>query len=95
MFLTLNSNWKELQAFQDLSEYKGKFEYNPVYVRYVHEIYKVTFLTSQPTFSSYLVRQKVEEIIKKKLVFPNKITKRFSKAIEAAELKSIEPAVSD
>ncbi|ENN70780.1 hypothetical protein YQE_12445, partial [Dendroctonus ponderosae] len=48
-------------------------------------------ITGIPGFS-YLVRQKIEEIIKKKLVFPNKITKRFSKAIEAAELKSIEPA---
>jgi len=35
----------------------------------------------------------VEEIINKKLVFPNKITKRFAKSIEAAELRSIEAEV--
>lgn len=46
-------------------------------------------ITGIPGFS-YLVRQKVEEIINKKLVFPNKITKRFAKSIEAAELRSIE-----
>ncbi|XP_060517283.1 extended synaptotagmin-2-like [Cylas formicarius] len=40
---------------------------------------------------SYIVRQKIEEIIYKKVVFPNNITKRFTKTIEAAELKSIEP----
>lgn len=39
---------------------------------------------------SYLVRQKIEEKINKKLVFPNKITKLFTKSIEAAELKTIE-----
>ncbi|XP_050294972.1 extended synaptotagmin-2-like isoform X2 [Anthonomus grandis grandis] len=39
---------------------------------------------------SYFIRLKIEEIINKKLVFPNKITKRFTKSIEAAELKSIE-----
>ncbi|KAG5886718.1 hypothetical protein JTB14_030784 [Gonioctena quinquepunctata] len=41
---------------------------------------------------SYFIRQKIEEKITKKLVFPNKITKRFSKSVEAAELKSLEPA---
>ncbi|XP_030765310.1 extended synaptotagmin-3-like [Sitophilus oryzae] len=46
-------------------------------------------ITGIPGFS-YLVRQKIEEIINKKLVFPNKISKRFSKSVEAAELKSIE-----
>ncbi|CAH1098447.1 unnamed protein product [Psylliodes chrysocephalus] len=41
---------------------------------------------------SYFIRQKIEERITKKLVFPNKITKRFSKSVEAAELKALEPA---
>ncbi|XP_057654257.1 extended synaptotagmin-2-like [Diorhabda carinulata] len=41
---------------------------------------------------SYFIRQKIEERITKKLVFPNKVTKRFSKSVEAAELKSLEPA---
>nr|XP_023028101.1 extended synaptotagmin-2-like [Leptinotarsa decemlineata] len=41
---------------------------------------------------SYFIRQKIEEKISKKLVFPNKITKRFSKSVEAVELKSLEPA---
>ncbi|CAG9863143.1 unnamed protein product [Phyllotreta striolata] len=41
---------------------------------------------------SYFIRQKIEERIKKKLVFPNKITKRFSKSVEAVELKALEPA---
>ncbi|XP_074035652.1 LOW QUALITY PROTEIN: extended synaptotagmin-2 [Leptinotarsa decemlineata] len=41
---------------------------------------------------SYFIRQKIEEKITKKLVFPNKITKRFSKSVEAVELKSLEPA---
>lgn len=50
-------------------------------------------LTSYIALYSYLVRQKVEEIINKKLVFPNKITKRFAKSIEAAELRSIEAEV--
>ncbi|CAG9766251.1 unnamed protein product [Ceutorhynchus assimilis] len=45
--------------------------------------------TGIPGFS-YFVRQKIIEIINKKLVFPNKITKRFTKSIEAAELKSVE-----
>uniref|UniRef100_A0A6P7HA16 Extended synaptotagmin-2-B-like n=1 Tax=Diabrotica virgifera virgifera TaxID=50390 RepID=A0A6P7HA16_DIAVI len=48
-------------------------------------------ITGIPGFS-YFIRQKIEERIKKKLVFPNKITKRFSKSVEAAELKSLEPA---
>ncbi|XP_066138677.1 extended synaptotagmin-2-B-like isoform X2 [Euwallacea fornicatus] len=46
-------------------------------------------ITGIPGFS-YLVRQKVEEIINRKLVFPNKLTKRFTKSIEATELRSIE-----
>ncbi|KAJ8961098.1 hypothetical protein NQ318_008774, partial [Aromia moschata] len=47
-------------------------------------------LSSVPGFS-YLIRQKIESNIKKKLVFPNKISKRFSKTVQAAELKSLEP----
>ncbi|XP_076254972.1 extended synaptotagmin-2-like isoform X2 [Rhynchophorus ferrugineus] len=46
-------------------------------------------ITSIPGFS-YFARQKIEELINKKLVFPNKITKRFSKSVDAVELKSIE-----
>ncbi|CAG9823457.1 unnamed protein product [Phaedon cochleariae] len=41
---------------------------------------------------SYFIRQKIEEKITKKLVFPNKVTKRFSKSVEAVELKALEPA---
>ncbi|CAH1961965.1 unnamed protein product [Acanthoscelides obtectus] len=41
---------------------------------------------------SYFIRQKIEERLTKKFVFPNKITKRFLKEVEAAELKSLEPA---
>lgn len=43
---------------------------------------------------SYFIRQKIEDRITKKFVFPNKITKRFTKSVEAAELKALEPAVS-
>lgn len=44
-------------------------------------------------YSSYFIRQKIEQRITKKIVFPNKITKRFLKSVEAAELKSLEPEV--
>ncbi|XP_018563216.1 extended synaptotagmin-1 isoform X1 [Anoplophora glabripennis] len=47
-------------------------------------------ISSIPGFS-YFIRQKIEHRITKKIVFPNKITKRFLKSVEAAELKSQEP----
>lgn len=47
-------------------------------------------ISSIPGFS-YYIRQKIERRITKKIVFPNKITKRFLKSVQAAELKSLEP----
>ncbi|XP_045472694.1 extended synaptotagmin-2-like isoform X1 [Harmonia axyridis] len=40
---------------------------------------------------SHVLRKQIEEKLKKKIVFPNKITKRFTKNVEATELKSLEP----
>ncbi|XP_019867455.2 extended synaptotagmin-2 isoform X2 [Aethina tumida] len=40
---------------------------------------------------NYVVRQAIEKRIRKKIVFPNNITKKFSKTIEASELRSLEP----
>ncbi|XP_044750595.1 extended synaptotagmin-2-like isoform X2 [Coccinella septempunctata] len=40
---------------------------------------------------SHVLRKQIEEKLKKKIVFPNKITKRFTKHVEATELKSLEP----
>ncbi|XP_063931939.1 extended synaptotagmin-2-like isoform X2 [Zophobas morio] len=48
-------------------------------------------LSSIPGLSS-VIRSKIEEMISKKIVFPNKITKRFSKSVAPAELKALEPA---
>lgn len=47
-------------------------------------------LSSIPGLSSF-IRSKIEEKITKKIVFPNKITKRFSKSVEPSELKALEP----
>ncbi|XP_008193857.1 extended synaptotagmin-2 [Tribolium castaneum] len=48
-------------------------------------------LSGIPGLSSF-IRSKIEEKITKKIVFPNKITKRFSKSVAPSELKALEPA---
>lgn len=48
-------------------------------------------LSSIPGLSAF-IRSKIEEKITKKIVFPNKVTKRFSKSVEPSELKALEPA---
>lgn len=40
---------------------------------------------------SHFIRTKLEEKLRKKIVYPNKVTKRFTKSVEATELKSLEP----
>ncbi|CAH0557883.1 unnamed protein product [Brassicogethes aeneus] len=40
---------------------------------------------------NYFLRQKIEHKIRKTIVFPNSFTKRFTKTIEASELKALEP----
>ncbi|KAL3282639.1 hypothetical protein HHI36_005814 [Cryptolaemus montrouzieri] len=40
---------------------------------------------------SHVLRKQLEEKLRKKIVFPNKITKRFTKTVLATELKSLEP----
>lgn len=42
---------------------------------------------------SYIIRQKIEEIITKHFVFPNSFTKTFTKSVEVENLKSLEPQV--
>jgi Ca2+-dependent lipid-binding protein len=48
-------------------------------------------LSSIPGLSS-VIRSKIEEKITKLIVFPNKITKRFSKSVAPSELRALEPA---
>ncbi|KAK9879793.1 hypothetical protein WA026_006853 [Henosepilachna vigintioctopunctata] len=40
---------------------------------------------------SHVLRKQLEDKLRKKIVFPNKITKRFTKTVLATELKSLEP----
>lgn len=79
-FLISILNWKVYRVFRVLGEF---------YFSKINDRTNIFF-----AYLSYLIRQKIEEIINKKLVFPNKISKRFTKSIEAAELKSIEAEVS-